>query len=280
MTEMMTLITEDGSAPAYTGGLSDEALVHCSRPMLLVRAFDDICMKLQRSGRIGFSVPNKGVEATQVGAASALRSSDIFFPSYRDFGIALYHGVRPAAMMNNMFGNAGDSAKGRQMPVHFSFVDPIRYFSISSPIGTHLPQAVGAAYASSLRGEDDVTLVSFGDGGTSNGNARDRGRSGGSFSTSSVARRWNPSPTKAQLRCIERSQRAPSPIEAIRRHCGSSQVLAAHHEASSRGSFASTRRPRTSCTAAPSASTIGATIPSGARYAAATGGGREGTAAA
>ncbi len=167
MTEMMSLITEDGSAPAYSGGLSDEALLRCYRTMLLVRAFDDICMKLQRSGRIGFSVPNKGVEGTQVGAASALRSTDLFFPSYRDFGMALYHGVRPAAMMNNMFGNAGDSAKGRQMPVHFSFVDPIKYFSISSPIGTHLPQAVGAAYASTLRGEDTVTLASFGDGGTS-----------------------------------------------------------------------------------------------------------------
>ncbi|MCA9002233.1 MAG: hypothetical protein KDB61_09930, partial [Planctomycetes bacterium] len=53
------------------------------------------------------------------------------------------------------------------MPVHFSFTDPIKYFSISSPIGTHLPQAVGAAYAHKLRGEDSVAITSFGDGGTS-----------------------------------------------------------------------------------------------------------------
>ena len=99
--------------------------------------------------------------------ASALQKTDWLFPSYRDFGMALYHGVPMAEMLHNMFGNALDSAKGRQMPVHFSFVAPIKFVSISSPIGTHLPQAVGAAYAMKLRGEKTVAVTSFGDGGTS-----------------------------------------------------------------------------------------------------------------
>jgi len=167
-TEVLSVIAPDGkTAKGFDAGLSDKELVHCYRTMLQVRAFDEICLKLQRSGRIGFSIPNLGVEACQVGAASALRKTDWIFPSYRDFGMALYHGVKPVEMMHNMFGNAQDSARGRQMPVHFSFVDPVRFVSISSPIGTHLPQAVGAAYASKLRGEDTVHLASFGDGGTS-----------------------------------------------------------------------------------------------------------------
>ena len=105
MTETLKMIEADGSAPSFNGALDDKALVYCYRTMLMVRAFDDICMKLQRSGRIGFSIPNKGVEATQVGAASALRSTDFFFPSYRDFGMALHHGAEPVEMMHNMFGN-------------------------------------------------------------------------------------------------------------------------------------------------------------------------------
>lgn len=166
--QVQSVIAPDGkTAKGFDAGLTDEELVHCYRTMLQVRAFDEICMKLQRAGRIGFSIPNLGVEACQVGAASALRKSDWIFPSYRDFGMALYHGVAPVDMMHNMFGNALDSARGRQMPVHFSFVEPIHFFSISSPIGTQLPQAVGAAYASKLRGEDTAHLVSFGEGGTS-----------------------------------------------------------------------------------------------------------------
>jgi len=168
MTDMLTVIQPDGAtSKGYDAGLSDDELLHCYRTMLSVRAFDEICLKMQRSGRIGFSIPNRGIEACQVGAASALRKTDWIFPSYRDFGMALYHGVSPTDMMHNMFGNERDSAKGRQMPVHFSFVEPIHFYSISSPIGTHLPHAVGAAYASKLRGEDTAHLVSFGDGGTS-----------------------------------------------------------------------------------------------------------------
>src|SRR6185503_12436642 len=166
-TEPLRVIQPDGGVNGYDPRLSEPELLHCYRAMLQVRAFDAICLKLQRSGRIGFSIPNEGIEATQIGAASALRKTDWIFPSYRDFGMALYHGVAPREMMHNMFGNARDGAKGRQMPVHFSFERPIHFFSISSPIGTHIPQAVGAAQAAKLRGEDTVCLASFGDGGTS-----------------------------------------------------------------------------------------------------------------
>jgi 2-oxoisovalerate dehydrogenase E1 component alpha subunit len=166
-TKLLTVIEPDGDVNGHDVGMSDDELLHCYKTMLLVRAFDDTCMKLQRSGRINFSIPNKGVEGTQVGAASALRKTDWIFPSYRDFGMALYHGVTPLEMMHNMFGDGEDYSKGRQMPVHFSFIEPVRFFSISSPIGTHIPQAVGAAYAMKLRHEDNVVLTSFGDGGTS-----------------------------------------------------------------------------------------------------------------
>ncbi len=166
-TQPLSVIQPDGGVNGYDPGLSEAELWHAYRSMVAVRVFDEICLKLQRSGRIGFSIPNRGIEATQVGAASALRRTDWIFPSYRDFGMALYHGVAPLEMMHNMFGDAADSARGRQMPVHFSFVEPIRFVSISSPIGTHIPQAVGAAHAMKLRGEDTVVLASFGDGGTS-----------------------------------------------------------------------------------------------------------------
>ncbi len=166
--DLLTVIEPDGTTtPGYDTILSDAELLRAYRTMLCVRAFDDVCMKLQRGGRIGFSIPNRGVEATQVGAAAALRNTDFLFPSYRDFGMALYLGVAPVEMMHNMFGNARDAARGRQMPVHFSFREPIKMLSISSPIGTHLPQAVGAARAFQQRGEDHVCLTSFGDGGTS-----------------------------------------------------------------------------------------------------------------
>ncbi|MHC4924213.1 MAG: thiamine pyrophosphate-dependent dehydrogenase E1 component subunit alpha, partial [Planctomycetota bacterium] len=43
------------------------------------------------------------------------------------------------------------------------------FVSISSPLGTQIPQAVGTARAMQIKGEDKVTVVWFGDGTTSEG---------------------------------------------------------------------------------------------------------------
>ena len=57
--EEFKVLSADGSAGDHDPGLSDEGLLHCYRTMLMVRAFDDTAMKLQRSGRIGFSLVDK-----------------------------------------------------------------------------------------------------------------------------------------------------------------------------------------------------------------------------
>ncbi|MCH2112515.1 MAG: thiamine pyrophosphate-dependent dehydrogenase E1 component subunit alpha [Planctomycetes bacterium] len=153
-----------GKAPR----VSHDVLLRMFRAIVQTRHFDDRCMKLQRTGRIGFSIPNLGVEAVSVGAAAALDATkDWVAPSYRDFGMLFFHGVSPESMMDTQFGNADDHSVGRQMPVHFTFREPVRMLSISSPIGTHIPQAVGMALAEKARGTDSIALSSFGDGGTS-----------------------------------------------------------------------------------------------------------------
>jgi pyruvate dehydrogenase E1 component alpha subunit len=164
---VLSVLREDGVVQGQEPEIAPDTLLHAYRTMVLTRHLDERAMRLQRAGRIGFTVPNKGVEAVQIGAAAALRSSDWIFPSYRDFGMALHHGVPVEHMLHGMFCNGLDHSKGRQMPVHYTFADPIRFVSISSPIGTHIPQAVGAARAAQQRGEDTVFLTSFGDGGTS-----------------------------------------------------------------------------------------------------------------
>jgi 2-oxoisovalerate dehydrogenase E1 component alpha subunit len=67
-----------------------------------------------------------------------------------------------------LYGNVEDPVKGRQMPVHHSDKS-INYVSISSPVGTQIPQAAGMAMASKISGKDDVALVYFGEGATSTG---------------------------------------------------------------------------------------------------------------
>jgi pyruvate dehydrogenase E1 component alpha subunit len=141
-------------------------LVELYRWMVLERQLDERMVTLQRQGRIGFYVGSIGEEATVFGTAAALEPQDWIFPSYREHGAAFLRGLPLATFACGLFGNAGDAVKGRQMPCHESWA-PGHFVSISSPIATQLPHAVGVAWAARLRGDDVVPLVYFGDGSTS-----------------------------------------------------------------------------------------------------------------
>jgi TPP-dependent pyruvate/acetoin dehydrogenase alpha subunit len=147
-------------------GLQPDQLLSFYEHMLLTRLLDERMLNLQRQGRIGFYVPSTGEEAAQVGVAVCIGQRDWAYPSYRVPGLFLVCGAPLDAMIANCFGNANDLCKGRQMPVHYAFGDQ-RLVSISSPIGTHISQAAGTAMAQRLRGDDGITWVFFGDGGTS-----------------------------------------------------------------------------------------------------------------
>jgi TPP-dependent pyruvate/acetoin dehydrogenase alpha subunit len=62
--------------------------------------------------------------------------------------------------------------KGSQMPDHFGDSE-MRFVTPSSPIGTQIPQAVGAAMAARIKGDDVISLVYFGDGATSSNGFHD-----------------------------------------------------------------------------------------------------------
>ena len=148
--------------------LSEADLRHLYATMVRVRKMDEKLILLQRQGRIGFYLSCLGQEACHIGAAFALNEDDWLFPHYRNPGTPLLRGVSMLRMVNQCFGNAADEIKGRQMPVHYSFRD-INFFSISSPLGTQIVQAAGAAYAQKLKGTKQVTMTSFGDGSSSEG---------------------------------------------------------------------------------------------------------------
>src|SRR5262249_30450140 len=167
--DLRRVLDDDGGlVPGAQAPVTSEAeLRHMYRTMLLVRMIDERMLRLQRQGRLGFYMTSTGEEATHM-AVAALRPSDWIFPSYREPGAAFFRGHTLKEFIAQLYGNEGDLAKGRQMPVHHA-VRRIKYMSISSPVGTQIPQAVGAAQAARISGADDVVIVYFGEGATSTG---------------------------------------------------------------------------------------------------------------
>jgi len=163
--------------------LSRDILVGAYRTVYLSRQVDDKEIQLKRQNRAFFQINGVGHEAIGVAAALHLRPGyDWFHPYYRDRAFCLQIGMTPLDMLLGSVGAKDDPCSGgRQMPSHWSS-KALHIISQSSPTGTQVLQAVGAADASvyfSVVQEaaelasgfhaDEVVYVSMGDGATSEG---------------------------------------------------------------------------------------------------------------
>eukprot|EP00903_Cladosiphon_okamuranus_P018063 g16624.t1 len=164
------VLDQDGSvrADAVEPDVSKEFALKIYGNMIRLEAMDDIFYNAQRQGRISFYLQSAGEEALQMGGAAALELEDMAFTQYREPGILMWRDFGMQSFADQCLSNMSDLGKGRQMPVHYGSKD-LHYQTVSSPLGTQIPQAVGAGYALKLSKQDNVTVCYFGDGAASEG---------------------------------------------------------------------------------------------------------------
>jgi 2-oxoisovalerate dehydrogenase E1 component alpha subunit len=166
---LVRVLDEDGAAVGpWDPKLPAETLVRMLRAMALTRAFDARMFRAQRQGKTSFYMKSTGEEAVSIGAAAALASDDMCFPSYRQQGILIARGWPIIDMMNQIYSNKGDRLKGRQLPIMYSAREAA-FFSISGNLTTQYPQAVGWAMASAARGDTRIAATWCGEGSTAEG---------------------------------------------------------------------------------------------------------------
>ena len=151
-------------------GLSKDQLLEMYYFMLLARSLDERMWLLNRQGKAPFVISCQGHEAIQIGVAFALeRGKDWFLPYYRDLGLCLALGMTPReAMLQHFARREEPNSGGRQMPGHYGY-KRLKIVTGSSPVATQMCHAAGVALASKMRGTDEVTTVSHGEGATSKG---------------------------------------------------------------------------------------------------------------
>ena len=167
-TGLSSILREDGTADAKTvPALDAAALREIYRGMVRIRIIDERLMALQRQGRIGFYAEARGQEAAVIGAVAALAADDFVVPAHRELGAVLYRGLPLRSFIAQLYGNANDIARGRQMPVHPGAPRALNYLPPSSCVATQLPQATGIAWAAKILKKKTVVLGYLGEGGTS-----------------------------------------------------------------------------------------------------------------
>lgn len=139
--------------------IEPDLLVNLYRAMLLARRFDERMLNLQRQGRIGTFAPTSGQEAAHLGAVAPMRQSDWLVPAFRETGAEIWRG-RSLESVVAFFNGFNE---GSEIPPE------INNLPISVPVGSQILHAVGIAWGMKYRQTDDVAVVFFGDGATSQG---------------------------------------------------------------------------------------------------------------
>ncbi len=151
------IIDREGRLVADAPWLTEALALDLYRDMVRTRIFDRRATAAQRQGRLGTYAVAEGHEAIQVGSAHALRDQDFIYPGYREHGVHIARHMPYETIL----------AYWRGLP-NVTWDPPgMNQMVITVPIGSHLPHAVGHAYAERLRGNDVVTVTYIGDGGTS-----------------------------------------------------------------------------------------------------------------
>ncbi len=164
--QLVRVLDEKGVAQgSWNPGLSVEKLRHGLKLMLAVRAFDDRMLKVQRQGKISFYVQSRGEEAVSIAQGMALRTGDMLFPTYRNQGLYFARERPVVDLMCQCLSNARDMCRGRQLPIMYHWKEK-NIFSISGNLTTQVPQAVGWAMASAIKGEDHLAVTWTGEGST------------------------------------------------------------------------------------------------------------------
>ena len=175
--EYLQVLDKDGNVDEeLEPDLSDDELKDLYWNMVLARVFDEKAIKMQRRGNLGTYAPCRGQEAAQAGSAYAMDDTDWMFPAFRETASYFIRDFPPEKLFQFWKGDEhGSSIEGQD-----------ENFMISVPVGSQIPHAVGAAWASKKNGDEIATLVYFGDGATSEGDFHEGLNFAGAFNIPTI----------------------------------------------------------------------------------------------
>src|SRR3984893_740309 len=147
-----------------------EEYLQMHRWMCMAKALDDRMHILVKQGRAPFVGSSRGHEGIEVASTAAVGPGDWLVPHYRGLANSIVRGLTMKEWMLAVFAKADDPlSAGRHIPGGGFSYHRLTIAPVSQVVASWIPKASGIAYASKLSGDGAVTLCTFGDGATSQG---------------------------------------------------------------------------------------------------------------
>lgn len=167
--KLVRVLDDEGNAVGpWTPAIATSKLLKGLRAMMLTRAFDERLFRAHRQGKTSFYMKSTGEEAIGAAQSLALGAEDMCFPTYRVLSWLMARDYPLAGLMNQIYSNAADPLKGRQLPILYSARD-YGFYSLSGNVGSRFGHAVGWAMASAYSNDDKIALAYIGEGTTAEG---------------------------------------------------------------------------------------------------------------
>ena len=141
--------------------------------MLRIRFHEEAIKALFTRGMIGGTTHLYiGQEAIAAGVVTQLRKDDFISSTHRGHGHMLAKGGDLKPMLAEILGRSDGYCKGKGGSMHIASIT-LGNLGANGIVSGGLPIAVGSGISAKMRGTDQITVVSFGDGAANEGNTHE-----------------------------------------------------------------------------------------------------------
>ncbi|HIA75173.1 MAG TPA: thiamine pyrophosphate-dependent dehydrogenase E1 component subunit alpha [Dehalococcoidia bacterium] len=148
--------------------INRESVIWMYEKMLTIRRFEEQARREADAGKLRGIHSSIGQEAVPTGVCAQLRDEDFVLGTHRSHHHCIAKGVGLNEMMAELLGKSTGTGKGKGGTMHIADINK-GMLGANGIVGSNIPVATGVALTAKVKGTDNVSVVFFGDGASSQG---------------------------------------------------------------------------------------------------------------
>ena len=148
--------------------LNRDSLLWMYEKIVTIRRFEEQSRREADAGKLRGMHSSIGQEAVPTGICAHLRDDDYVLGTHRSHHHCIAKGVDLNEMMAELLGKSTGTNKGKGGTMHIADINK-GMLGANGVVGSNIPVATGVALSAKVRGTDQVSVVFFGDGASSQG---------------------------------------------------------------------------------------------------------------